>query len=157
MPPGRGIPYRVVGEYNGKMLYEENLPDEAGQYSDPYHSAYYLMDLSTSEKELLLELKHGSTLWIAQGYHSNQVFPDGTLLYMNYHEDKADIYSLDLNTGESTFLFTDDEAITFRIFGEYNGGFFGKHKDHQDDMRFYWISKEDFYAGNLDAAIMYQL
>lgn len=148
--------YYIYGSFEGKPLVRALQEDSEGNYNANRYEVF-LLNPDTGERESVLELEYGSVLTIAQGYHPNFVFPDGTLLYMNYHDDQADIYSLDLNTKKSTFLFTDDAAITFRIFGEYKGGYFGKHKDHQDDMSFYWISKEDFYAGNLDKAIKYQL
>lgn len=153
-------PVQVLGNYQGDTLWCEYLPDEepGDEFFDIFHRRHYLRDAETGTDQLILETKDGATLAIAQGYHPSSILSDGTFLYLEYTgEETMDIYLFDLNTMESRFLFTDDRRGTFRIFGEYNGGFFGKHKDHQDDMRFYWISKEDFYAGNLDAAIMYQL
>ena len=149
-------PFHVYGCFEGRTLGIEYIPDEAGNYYTQRLNCF-LLDHETGERENVLELENGGLLAIAQGYQGNLVFPDGRLFYIQYRDNSADIYVLDLNTGESTFLFNDDPAITFRIFGEYNGGFFGKHKDHQDAMSSYWISEADFYAGNLDSAIRYQL
>lgn len=148
----------VYGEWEGKLLCREFLSDEKGNYSSIYHAGLYLLDLTDGTKEEIVSFENGGALTVAQGTTGNLIFTDGTFFYAELTtKNTADIYVYDFNTRESTFLFTDDAAITFRIYGEHNDGFIGKHKDYQDDMSFYWISKEDFYAGNLDAAIKYQL
>ena len=151
------VPYKVYGEYNGKVLCSMYTQDEIGSSAD-YYREVFLLNTTNGEREMLMQWKDGDFLSIAQGYAPNLVFADGTFFYAdNMNGETADISVYDLNTGTSTHLFTDDAAITFRIFGEYKGGYFGKHKDHQYQEGYYWISKEDFYAGNLDAMIHYNV
>ena len=152
----------VEGEYNGRIMLREYIPEDNGEYLQGKvkgrRCVLYMWDPTDGSKELVAELERGSTLYIAQGSRINSFFADGTFFYLeNMNEETADIWVYDANTGTSTYLFTDDVAITFRIFGEYNGGYIGKHKDHQSNEGFYWISKKDFYAGSLDAMIHYDL
>ncbi len=148
------IPYEIYGAFDGKVLCSALVPDETE--SDEYHTEVYLLNPANGEREKLVEWKQGGCLSIAQGYKPNLVFSDGTFFYAdNMNGETADLYAYDLNAGTSTYLFTDDAAITFRIFGEYQDGYFGKHKDHQYQEGYYWISKEDFYAGNLDTMVHY--
>lgn len=148
------IPYEVYGAFDGKVLCSALVQEEIG--SGNYHTQVYLLNPANGEREELVEWKHGGCLSIAQGYKPNLVFADGTFFYAdNMNGETADIYAYDLNARTSTHLFRDDAAITFRIFGEYNGGYFGKHKDHQYQEGYYWISKEDFYAGSLNAMVYY--
>lgn len=149
----------VYGEFEGRALMQEFWADEDGNY-DENHTAYYLLDMETGEREYIDELLNGHVLALTNnmGHAPTWVLPDGTFLHMRNVEDgTCDIYAYNFNTGEERFLFNDDPNITFRIYGAYNGGHFGKHCDHQSDMTFYWISKEDFYAGNLEAMIQYDL
>lgn len=153
-----GGPYTVLGEYNGKALVEERVPDAEGGYSNSFHRRYFLLNPETGETEVLFESENAAALDIAQGHSANCVFPDGKFFHArNITEETAEIWRYDLSTGEELFLFTDDRLITFRIYGPYNSGYFGKHKDHQYQEGFYWISEEDFYAGNLDAMIHYDV
>lgn len=153
----------VEGEYDGKIMLREYIPEPNGEYVQGRdvkgrRCVLNMWDPSDGSKEVVAELERGSTLYIAQGSRINSFFADGTFFYLdNMNEETADIWRYDANTGISTYLFTDDVAITFRIFGEYNGGYIGKHKDHQANEGFYWISKEDFYTGNPDAMIHYDV
>lgn len=144
-------------------MLREFIPEPDGEYVQGMdvkgrRCVLYMWDPSDGSKEVVAELERGSTLAIAQGSSINSFFADGTFFYLdNMNEKTADIWRYDANTGTSSYLFTDDVAITFRIIGEYNGGYIGKHKDHQANEGFYWISKEDFYAGNLDAMVHYDV
>ena len=150
------VPYNIYGEYQCKALVKEILPDEEGIYSNDHHMGFSLMDVETGDTEPLFEVQNGSALAIAQGSMGNLVFSDGKFFYAeNMNDETAEIWLYDFSTGENTFLFLDDRAITFRIYGQWNGGYFGKHKDHQYQEGYYWISQEDFFAGNLDAMIHY--
>lgn len=152
------VPYWVYGEYEGNILWMEHTKDTAGNYNSLNHIALSITDMSTGSNHVIWESERGSPLAIAQGYNGSIIFADGTFLYAdNITENTADIYTYNLSDGSYKYLFTDEREITFRIFGEYKDGFWGKHKDHQSDMTFYWISKEDFYAGNLDAMIHYDV
>ena len=153
-----GGPYSVLGEYNGRAFVEERVQDNEGGYSNSYHRRYFLLSPETGETEVLFESESVSALSVAQGHNASCVFPDGKFFQArNITEETAEIWLYDLSTGEERFLFTDDRRITFRIYGPYNGGYFGKHKDHQFQEGYYWISEEDFFAGNLDAMIHYDV
>lgn len=152
----------VEGAYGGRIMLRKYIPEENGEYLQGKvkgrRCVLYMWDPLDGSKEIVAELERGGTLYIAQGSKINSFFADGTFFYLeNMNEETADIWLYDANTGTSTYLFTDDVAITFRIIGEYNGGYIGKHKDHQANEGFYWISKEDFFAGNLDAMIHYDV
>lgn len=150
------VPYKIWGEWQGKTVYKMNIPDQDGTYSNKYHSGIFLLDTDTGADNLVLELENGDGLSIAGS--GATVFSDGTLLYVENINDKtADIRMYNFATGETTNLFTDDWRITFRIYGEWADGYVGIHKDHQTQNGYYWISKEDFYAGNLDAMIHYDV
>lgn len=147
--------WSIEGEWEGRVLFSELQPDEDGEYSGD-HTAYYLYDPQTGETEWIDAMADGQALSIAASAKPNPVFPDGSFFYIRYvGEDRCDIYTYNFSTGEETFLFNDDSKVTFRIFGEYKDGFFGEHADHQYQEGCYWISKEDFFAGNLDAMIHY--
>lgn len=117
-----------------------------------------LYDVKTGEKTMLMKIENGSTLAIAQGYASNCVLDEGFFFYSKYIDsERTQIHKYNIKTGEDIFLFEDSRNITFRIFDEYEDGFFGKMIDKQDTMTFYWISYMDFYDGKLDNAVKYQL
>ncbi len=150
----KALDHMIYSEYQGDLLIGTYLANEEGLY-DSNADVISLYDIETGESSVLLELVNGYPLAIAQG--SAEIFPNGKLFYgENETETSVDLYCYDVNTGESTFMYTDDPAITFRIFGQYNGGYIGKHKDHQDDGSYYWISEEDFFAGNLDAMVRHE-
>lgn len=145
--------WRLQGEWEGRILISELQPNESGSYSDDRVS-YFLLDPETGEKEWIEAMEDGQTLNIAD--NANRIFPDGNHFYVRYTDDgRADIFTYNFITGEETFLFNDDAGITIRIYGEYKDGYFGKHKDHQYLGGYYWISKKDFFAGNLDAMVHY--
>ncbi len=145
----------VVGAFEGKALFYELQPNESG-VCDGNHVAYYLQEMATGEKEWITDLEDGHALNIAGSHYTNKIFSDGTFFYIRYvGADRCDIFSYNFNTNEEVFLFNDDAGVTMRIYGEYKDGYFGKHKDHQYQEGYYWISKEDFYAGNLDAMVHY--
>lgn len=147
--------YGIVGSFNGKALFYEVKPNESGVY-DGSHIAYYLQDLDSGEKEWVDALTDGHALNIAGSHYSNKIFADGTFLYIRYvGESTCDIFSYDFINSENVFLFNDSAEVTMRIYGEYKDGYFGKHKDHQYQGGYYWISKEDFRKGNLDAMVHY--
>ncbi len=148
------IPYKIWGEWRDKTVYKMNIPDQDGTYSNKYHSGIFLLDTDTGENNLVLELENGDGLSIAGS--GARILSDGKLLYAENINDKtADIRMYNFVTGETAELFTDDWRITFRIYGEWADGYIGIHKDHQTQNGYYWISKEDFYAGNLDAMVHY--
>ncbi len=150
------IPWSIYGEYEDCVVIRE-YADGIRPGAEGQHFRVFLMNLETGERTDVLEIKAGGALDVAQGYDAGDVFSDGRMFYAdNMTESSAEIYCYDFKTGESTYLFTDDPAITFRIFGQYNGGYIGKHKDHQDDGSYYWISEEDFFAGNLDAMVRHE-
>ena len=130
------------------------LPDENGEYR--YRNQQFsVYDLSDGSKTVLAAAECDG-LAIAQGHKVNFVLPDGMFYFGVKNEDSSkDIYGIDLNTGEVRYLFTDIERITFRIYGVYNGGYFGRLSTKPDEDAFYWISKEDFCSGNMDAAVCY--
>ena len=149
------LPYKIWGEWQGKTIYKKYLPDPDGTYSNQYHIGICTWDPATGTEILVLELENGDGLAIAGG--SAAIFPDGKLLYAENINDKtADIRMYSFVTGETADLFTDDCRITFRIYGEWADGYIGLHKDHQLEG-FYWISKEDFFAGDLDAMVHYDI
>lgn len=152
------IPYGYYGEYQGKTLcMDERNGDRI----------LYLIDILSGEKQVISSGNNIDMLGIAQGTNTNLIFPDGRIFYFTHSQSDctfetqdctADIYVFDCNTGTSEFLFTDHHNITFRIYGQYNGGFIGKHKDYQiGGKTYYWISEEDFYAGNLNEMVRHGL
>lgn len=150
--------YRSIdadGEFQGSVLCYERLPDEQGQYHTDQMD-YYLMDLQTGEKEWIPELSGIAPLDITQGFHANKVLSDGNFFFhRKVSDEQKDVYCYNFNTGEETFLFSEGAVSNFRIYGEYNGGYFGKCV--VDDIGFYWISKADFFAGNFDGMIFYDV
>lgn len=82
---------------------------------------------------------------------------DGLVLCCEYTEDdQAQIFYYHIDTGQRTDLFLDERRITFRMIGCTEDSYIGMVYDEslldQVTGTVYRISKEDYEAGNLDAA-----
>ena len=147
-------PWYLEGVYDGRVLLKELVPDEAGAYAYYSHTAFSLLDPVTGEMERVEALDN--TYSYSVYTMGNNILSDGSYYYCKRTSaDTIDVWLYNFSTGENRFLFTDNANWTFMIYGEYNAGYFGKHREHQYLEGYYWISKEDFLAGNLDAMVHY--
>jgi hypothetical protein len=70
--------------------------------------------------------------------------------------------SLDLSTGESTYLYTDNYHNSVRILKDTADGYYvhlygETEADAESNFCYYWISREDYRSGNFDNLIKYQV
>jgi hypothetical protein len=158
---GMKITHSIYGIYNGKAIYgKKTLAEDGGVIT-----TLYWMNVETKETELLCELGHGTLLHRA-GNADWQAYT-GTLIYITnpYGTDplgkdsgQVDVMTLNLDTGESTYLLTYDYVNSFQIWADAPDGYYGKMgNEWVENFCYYWISKEDYESGNFDNLIKYQV
>jgi hypothetical protein len=164
---GMLVPHQYYGIEEGKAIYGEYTMGEDGGVL----TTLYWQDLETQEKELLCELGHGSVLNIPVSRRISLVRNDGTLIYATNpygidatgkDSEQIDIMSLDLSTGESTYLYTDNYHNSVRILKDTADGYYvhlygETEADAESNFCYYWISREDYRSGNFDNLIKYQV
>jgi hypothetical protein len=164
---GTLIPHFFSGTYEGKAIYGEYVMGEDGGLL----GTLYLMDVETKEKEFLCDIGHGTVNNVPVSRLVNLVRSDNTLFYCTnpYGVDASgrdsglhDMMSLDLATGESTYLYTDIYNTSVRILKDTADGYYvhlygETEEDWEDNFCYYWISREDYRSGNFDNLIKYQV
>lgn len=145
-------PYNCLGWYEDGFItqtYEYEM--EKGQIIRPLTIKKW--DFSGGDGETLLEVSNGAVPIMSFGTVGNYVLDDGKIIYMEYLDDgkNGQLYYYDPEAGQSVPLYQDVRDITFRFLGETEGYFIGDMITG-DDHDAYIIAKDDYYAGNLDAA-----
>lgn len=132
----------ISGFYKGNVIYSRWADDTDN---------IYIQDLASKKESVLIEIADGGLLARFMGEIHTELFEGKTLYYIRYIDEKYGmIGKYDLETGENTELFRDIRNVTFRIVSETSDKLIGEMNYGED---YYWIDKEEFEKGNLEAAV----
>lgn len=141
----QATPYLFYGFWRGSALYN------ASYCTNSIDTELRASNLNTGESAAVLTIQNGDALGSYMGEIISTVYQGHILYYLVYEgEERCVIHRYDLNTQEDTVLFTDIRQVSFRIISDTSDKLIGTMNEGQNLC---WISKDEFEAGNLKAAV----
>jgi hypothetical protein len=147
--------YEFLGIYEGQLVYSvetEPVDTSSAKMSSKHSLELCFYDVKTGKSEPFLKITAGSGSVLSDS--DLGISMEGDIRYSLFTENDTVIhYRYSLVTGQTTELFEDIWEVSFRVSYETSEYFIGSlYKNHNDTIK-YIISKDDYYAGNFDAAV----
>jgi hypothetical protein len=140
--------YRFLDTFDNRIIYSINEYDMPAYRMNNWQLFYYDPAIDTSE--FFLEVNGGNV----RVFETGIITKEGDILYCLFTANETLLmYRYSLITEETTELFEDIWNHTFRLHGESSDYFIGSMMKDQDMSILYIISKDDYYAGNFNAAV----
>lgn len=153
------IPYHTLGWYEGDLIfYSDEMQVQDGHLTER-NITVWRWNLNEEEPQKLFNEPNGYFLLDCDEPDGSGIHDISKLIYANAVSDiyGADIQMKvwDLATGEHKVLYEDGYTATCRLLSEAGDSYIAEMYDEDaGKLGIYCISKDDFYAGHLDAAKM---
>jgi len=147
----RRSPYLFHGFNNGCLVYSVNDYNKDYWFRSDTCELFY-HEPKTKASESIFKITNGSVLCFES---NNAITLEGDIRYLVYTDhETALFYRYSLVTNESVELFEDVWNITFRVQEETESLFIGSMLKDSSNSIIYYISKDDYYAGQFDSAVL---